>query len=245
MALLVTNTMGKKPSTWCGRTAQSTLQVDQRDPQSERSAACRVKTKSGALPIPKDRAADIAPSSAPCTEIMWAAAPRLGRQLDLAPKADLEEEIEWLRKGVPTGCPCSRPLTFEPPPSPQSRLTENEVVRPEDLPKGPRPHGVHGAGLQIHEDCAGHVLAACGNGRASARAGVAGSREGGRGRGWGLTGGLVVVHVDALQLQVAVPVVGARGVDAVLITDHLPELQGRPAGPGGPRLSHRGRCAGR
>ena len=41
---------------------------------------------------------------------------------------------------------------------------------------------VHGAGLQIHEDGAGHVAAAS---------------------------GLVVVNVDALQLEVRVTVVGA------------------------------------
>ena len=33
--------------------------------------------------------------------------------------------------------------------------------------------------------------------------------------------GLVEVDVDALQLQVRVPVVGARGVDAVLVRDDL------------------------
>ena len=38
-------------------------------------------------------------------------------------------------------------------------------------------------------------------------------------------GRLVVVHVDALQLQVGVAVVGAGGVDAVLIGDDLPELR--------------------
>jgi hypothetical protein len=37
-------------------------------------------------------------------------------------------------------------------------------------------------------------------------------------------GGLVVVDVDALQLQVGVAMVGARGVDAVLVGDNLPEL---------------------
>lgn len=40
------------------------------------------------------------------------------------------------------------------------------------------------------------------------------------------TCGLIVVDADPVQLQVAVPVVGARGVDAVLVTDHLPELWG-------------------
>ena len=49
---------------------------------------------------------------------------------------------------------------------------------------------------------------------------------GGRwGKDEGLTAGLVVVHVDALQLQVAVPMVGASGVDGMFIRDHLPELQ--------------------
>lgn len=42
----------------------------------------------------------------------------------------------------------------------------------------------------------------------------------------GPTCGLIVVHVDSLQLQVTIPVVRARGVDAMLITDHLPELGG-------------------
>ena len=40
------------------------------------------------------------------------------------------------------------------------------------------------------------------------------------------TCGLIVVYVDPLQLQVTVPVICARGVDAMLITDHLPELKG-------------------
>lgn len=40
-----------------------------------------------------------------------------------------------------------------------------------------------------------------------------------------LTGSLVVVDADSVQLQVAVAMVGSSRVDAVLITDHLPELQ--------------------
>ena len=36
--------------------------------------------------------------------------------------------------------------------------------------------------------------------------------------------GLVEVHVDALQLQVAVTLLRARRVHAVLVRDHLPEL---------------------
>lgn len=39
-----------------------------------------------------------------------------------------------------------------------------------------------------------------------------------------LTCGFIVVHADPVQLQVAVSVVGACRVDAVLVADHLPEL---------------------
>lgn len=39
-----------------------------------------------------------------------------------------------------------------------------------------------------------------------------------------LTGGLVVVHVYPLQLELVVPMVDAGGVDAVLVGDYLPEL---------------------
>ena len=35
---------------------------------------------------------------------------------------------------------------------PGSGLAEHEVVRPEDLAEGPGPDGVHGAGLQVHQD---------------------------------------------------------------------------------------------
>jgi len=76
-------------------------------------------------------------------------------------------------------------------------LSENKVVGAEELAKGSGADRVHGAGLQIDQDSAGHVLAA---------------------------GGLVEVDVDALQLEVRVAVVGAGGVNAVLFGDDLPEL---------------------
>ena len=59
------------------------------------------------------------------------------------------------------------------------------------------PDAVHGAGLEVHQHGAGHVLAA-------AR--------------------LVVVHVDPLQLQLGLASVGAGGVDTVFVRDDLPEL---------------------
>ena len=78
-----------------------------------------------------------------------------------------------------------------------SGLSEDEVVRPEDLTIGTGPDRVHGSGFEVDEDCPGDILS---------------------------SGGFVVVDVDALQLQVGVSVVGAGGVDAVLVRDDFPEL---------------------
>ena len=39
------------------------------------------------------------------------------------------------------------------------------------------------------------------------------------------TCGLIVVDIDALELQIRVAVVGAGRVDTVLVRDHLPELK--------------------
>lgn len=41
---------------------------------------------------------------------------------------------------------------------------------------------------------------------------------------WSLTGGLVVVDIDSLQLEVTVAVVSTSWVNAVLVADHFPEL---------------------
>ena len=76
-------------------------------------------------------------------------------------------------------------------------LSEDEVVRAEDLAEGARADRVHGAGLEVHEDGARHVAAA---------------RR------------LVVVDVDALELEVGVSVVGSGGVDSVFVRDNFPEL---------------------
>ncbi|GBE59143.1 hypothetical protein BOVATA_006360 [Babesia ovata] len=59
-------------------------------------------------------------------------------------------------------------------------LPEYEVVRPEELPEWSSAHGVHGAGFEVHQNGAGHVATA---------------------------GSLIVEHVNALQLEVAVAVV--------------------------------------
>jgi hypothetical protein len=76
-------------------------------------------------------------------------------------------------------------------------LSEDEVVRTEDLTIGASADGVHGSGLKVHEDGTGDIASAS---------------------------GLIEVHVDALQLEVRVTLVGSGWVDAVLVRDNLPEL---------------------
>ena len=79
----------------------------------------------------------------------------------------------------------------------RSGLAEHEVVGTEELAEGAGANGVHGSRLEVHEDGARHVSSA---------------------------GRLVEVYIDALQLEVGVAVVGARGVNAVLVSNHFPEL---------------------
>src|SRR3546814_1084254 len=57
--------------------------------------------------------------------------------------------------------------------------------------------GIHGTRLEIHEDGTRHVAP---------------------------SSGFVEVHVDALELEVGVSVVGSSGVAAVLVGDDFPEL---------------------
>ena len=76
-------------------------------------------------------------------------------------------------------------------------LSEDEVVGSEKLTEGSSSDGVHGSGFQIHKDGSGDVSS---------------------------TGGLIVVDVDPLQLEVGVTVVRAGGVNSVFVGDDLPEL---------------------
>jgi hypothetical protein len=78
-----------------------------------------------------------------------------------------------------------------------SGLAENKVVGAEDLAVRSGANGVHGAGLEIHQDGAGNIAS---------------------------TSGLIKVNVDALELEIAVAVVGTGGVNTVLVADNLPEL---------------------
>merc|ERR1719458_2106630 len=76
-------------------------------------------------------------------------------------------------------------------------LAENEVVRTEQLSERTRADGVHGTGLKVHEDGTGNISS---------------------------TSGLVVVHIDALELQIGITFVGPGWVNAVLIRDDFPEF---------------------
>merc|ERR1719440_801798 len=79
-----------------------------------------------------------------------------------------------------------------------ARLSEDEIVGTEELAERTGTHRIHGSRLKVHQDGAGHVAT---------------------------PGGLVVVDVDALQLQIRVSVVRPGRIDAVLVADHLPELR--------------------
>jgi hypothetical protein len=71
----------------------------------------------------------------------------------------------------------------------------SQVVGAEERAERATTDRVHGSGLEVDEDGAGHIFA---------------------------SGGLVVVDVDALELDVAGALVGAVGLDAVLLRDDLP-----------------------
>ena len=88
-------------------------------------------------------------------------------------------------------------MTFSPVIS-SPTLPKDKVVRPEDLAVGAAPDGVHGARLEVDEDGPGDVLA---------------SR------------GLVVVHIDPLQLKVRGAGIASRGVDSMFVANDLPELK--------------------
>ena len=76
-------------------------------------------------------------------------------------------------------------------------LSEDEVVGSEELTERSGSDGVHGSGLEIHEDGSGDVTA---------------------------TSGFVGVDVDSLELEIRVTVVGTGWVNTVLIGDNFPEL---------------------
>lgn len=87
-----------------------------------------------------------------------------------------------------------------------TRLSEDEVVWTEDLSEWTRSDRVHGTWFKVNEDGPRDVLA---------------------------TGGFVVVHVDSLQLQVGVTVVGTGRVNTVFVGDDLKKNDGEGKEGGG------------
>lgn len=79
-----------------------------------------------------------------------------------------------------------------------TRLTINKVIRSEKHTHRRLTHRVHGAGLQVDEYCPRHIFAII---------------------------SLVVVNVDAFQLQVIFAVVHSIRINAVFVGYYLPELQ--------------------
>jgi hypothetical protein len=78
-----------------------------------------------------------------------------------------------------------------------SALTEDKVVGAEDLTERTGSNGVHGSGLEIDKDGTWDVFA---------------------------TSGFIVVHIDSLELKIAVSVVGTSWVNAMFVGDDFPEL---------------------
>jgi len=78
-----------------------------------------------------------------------------------------------------------------------SGLTEDEVIRSEELTERTSSNRIHGTGFEIHEDSSGDVST---------------------------TSSFVEVNVDSFELEVGVTVVGTSGVDTVFIGNYFPKL---------------------
>merc|ERR1719161_1477166 len=76
-------------------------------------------------------------------------------------------------------------------------LSKDEIVRAKQLAKWTSTHRIHSSRLKIHKDCPRNIAtSSC----------------------------FIVIYVDALQLQVGVAMVGASGIDSVLVRNNFPEL---------------------
>ena len=79
-----------------------------------------------------------------------------------------------------------------------SRLTKDEVVRPEDLAVGTRSDGIHGARFEVNKDSPWDVLS---------------------------SGGFVVINVDPFELKIRRSDVRSGRIDAMFVRNDLPELK--------------------
>jgi len=76
-------------------------------------------------------------------------------------------------------------------------LTENEVIRSEELSEGSSSDGVHSTGFKIHQDSSGDVSA---------------------------TSGFVEVNIDSFELEIGVTVISTGRINTVFVRDDFPEL---------------------
>lgn len=76
-------------------------------------------------------------------------------------------------------------------------LSENEVIRSEDLTERSGSKGIHGARFKIHEDGAWNVPSAT---------------------------RLIVINIYALKLKIGIAAVLSGMINAVLVADNLPEF---------------------
>lgn len=114
-------------------------------------------------------------------------------------------------------------------------LTKDEVVGSEELPERPGANAVHGSWFQVHQHGPGDIFMCCAQGSTHTN-----QRHNDTLLGvcfirslfcsvcvCVLTGGLVVVDIDPVQLQRRFTHIAAGSIDAMLIADHLPELDQR------------------
>jgi len=78
-----------------------------------------------------------------------------------------------------------------------TRLTENKVVRPENLAIKAGAGSIHGARLKVHKHCPWHITSLA---------------------------ALIVINVHSFKLKFGVAYVLPRRVNPMLITHHFPEL---------------------
>jgi len=76
-------------------------------------------------------------------------------------------------------------------------LTEDKVVGSEELTEGTGTDRVHGTRLEINQASTRDIAT---------------------------TSSFVKVHIDTLELEITITMVGTSGIDTVLIRDDLPEL---------------------
>lgn len=76
-------------------------------------------------------------------------------------------------------------------------LTEDEVIRSEELSERSGSDGVHGSWFKIHKDGSWDISA---------------------------TSGFVEINVDSFELEIRVTVISTSGVDTVFVRDDFPEL---------------------